>query len=104
MESGGDDGMIVEFGSSDWNEHWNMKVDLNCICESEGRKVWGIDDSGNMTGKKVIEYPVKKVRKLFTLMVKNIENEEKLDEIQQFLDKKSKKYAEIFKEIRKKRK
>lgn len=94
--------MIVEFGSSDWNEHWNMKVDLNWICESEGRKV----DVRNSKGKwvKVVEYPVKKVRKLFTLMVKNIENEEKLDEIQQFLDKKSKKYAEIFKEIRQKRK
>lgn len=94
--------MIVEFGSSDWNEQWNMKVDLNWICESEGKKVEVENSKGQWV--KVAEYPVKKVRKLFTLMVKNIENEEKLDEIQQFLDKKSKKYAEIFKEIRKKRK
>lgn len=94
--------MIVEFGSSDWNEHWNMKVDLNLICSMEGKK----EEVKNSKGKwvYVIAYPVKKVRKLFTLMMKYIENEEKLDEIQQFLDKKSKKYAEMFKEIRKKRK
>lgn len=94
--------MIVEFGRHDWKENWNMKVDLEQICSLEGKK----EEVENSKGKYVyvVAYPVKKVRKLFTLMVKNIENEEKLDEIQQFLDKKSKKYAEIFKEIRQKRK
>lgn len=79
-----------------------MKIDLKAICNTEGKKVEVENSKGQWV--KVVEYPVSKVRKLFTLMIKTIESEEKLDEIQQFLNKNSKKYAETFKEIRKKRK
>lgn len=90
--------MKVIFGRSDpWtHEKWTIELDIEAFCKLEG--VIYLDPQ---TDKKVTAYPMTKVRKVFTLMVQTMRQDE-LDVIHDFLKCKSKKYADVFQQIRQK--
>lgn len=96
--------MIVHIENHDWDSNWKMDINLENVCKSEGKKVPQINDSGYCTGKMVVDYPMSKVRKLFKLMVDNIQEDKELDEISAYLKQNSKSFCKVFEEIRKKRK
>ena len=90
--------MKVLFGSyNQWEKsRWKMKIDLNKLCELEGKK------EENDSGKRVLAYPKGKLKKLFKLMIQNILDENELDEIQKYLKDHSRWYEKVFCEIRQK--
>lgn len=90
--------MKVKFGHSDpWSRNkWEIELDLEAFCNLKGIK--GIDPQ---TNKKYVIYPMRKIRKVFKLMVQTMEQEE-LDTVHEFLKGKSTKYADLFQQIRQK--
>lgn len=87
--------MKVIFGSSGWK----MNIDLNAICKLEGKK----EDIAECGKKKYkLAYPKAKIKKIFKLIIQNIYEDDKLDEIQGYLKKHSKGYEKIFSETRQK--
>lgn len=90
--------MKVLFGSyNQWEKsRWKMEIDLNKLCELEGKK------EENDSGKRVLAYPKGKLKKLFKLMIQNILDENELDEIQKYLKDHSRGYEKVFCEIRQK--
>lgn len=87
--------MEVRFGHSDpWTKNkWEMTIDLKAFCNLEGVK-----ETNPETNKKYLVYPLTKVKKLFKLMVQNMEPEE-LNKVQEYLNSSSKSYAAVFKQI-----
>ena len=78
-----------------------MEVDLKELCDSEGKKDV-LTDWGSDIYKKTVLYPKPRAGKLFTQMVKTIYESDRLDEIQDYLEKNSKTYGEMFSKLRKK--
>lgn len=91
--------MEVKFGCTDtWtHKNWEIEIDMEAFCSLEGKKIKDPE-----TNKKIIAYPMAKARKMFDLMVRTMEQEE-LDKVHGFLELKSKKYADVFQQIRQKR-
>jgi hypothetical protein len=75
--------MIIKFGHSDpWSRNkWEMTINLAELVKGE------------------LKMP--QVRKIFKLMIQNAESEE-IEQVQNYLNSSSKKYAAVFKEIKQK--
>lgn len=93
--------MYVRFGELNYPNRWTMEVDLKELCDSEGKKDV-VTDWGSDIERKTVLYPKPRAGKLFTLMIKTIYESDRLDEIQDYLEKNSKTYGEMFSKLRKK--
>lgn len=90
---------IIEVNYHDvWGDNWHMRINLSEICRSEGKKV---DIGGyNSPRKRVVDYPMSKVRAVLKLFCQHITDDCVIEDIQDYLDHHSKKYGKLFHEIR----
>ena len=92
---------IIDISYHDgWGDKWDMRFNLTEMCRSEGKKV----DIGGYDSprKRVIAYPMSKVRTVLKLFCQYITDDAIIEDIQNYLDHHSKKYGKLFHEIREK--
>ncbi len=79
---------------------WHMQINLQHICELEGKKADIYTDRGNFIGRRVV-YPVTRVRKMLKLIFQECD-QGTIEQVQQYLNSNSKIYGKEFEKIRSK--
>lgn len=89
--------MIVDL-SKHWDEeHWDMRIDLEFICKSEGQTKRVFNKDG--VGRNVPVLNLRDAKKILRYIVENA-TDSQLTDIQEYLDENSKTYSEAFMELR----
>lgn len=91
------DGIILHLEKHWYPEHWDMDINLGYICSTEGKKEKVQIESG--VWKKMPVIPKSQINKIFKFILKNA-TDEQIEQVQEYLNKHSKTYGQIFKKFR----